>query len=421
MGLSDLLDLIGVDFEFTSPRESFGEWVIGRMLDPYDIDIATQDYANLLRFFMFFAVPAIGIGLLFALWNSATKQDFVHLKQWAISSLAVIFVLGSGPAFLVGLRWFLNAVGRNIFRVVQGDLDNIMELTGKWEVDAILSTIQVVAMFFIAIEMVLIMAAFFVSAILIMWGCMFRSWPHIGDEWLEIALKVTIYGVAGNFVGLTVMAFVSVLGRFIAPDDKTWTGLVNVVAFVATAIVLWAMAKSIGGKLKTTVSGVKAGVNSVRGRRERKGSSYERDGGSRQTEAESEAHLRHTKRGSRRGKRSKAENANASEDSSSETSSDAGKISKDARKPTEPKHTSTRARLRSRRDGKSNQDTDVSRRQKSPDSAPPQNQSRQNVDSRSTKRGYDDSERQPLQRSTEQPDSSGRRTRGDSKTTSERR
>ena len=355
--LGFLSDILG--FEIPSPREALYKYIVDQLLNPAAIDLTTSDYQTILALFATLIIPVVLFRLLFALVHAITDQDLQALKEWAIGAAFTFVGLSIAPAFFMSVQYFFNLLGFNVFRVVLGGdaqqgMDRLLGLSGNAGVDFVLSIVQIVAMVILAFAIQLIPIALGSSIVLLLWGLNLNWLGKLGDSLYELSMKVTIYGSTGTFVALTVIAFISSMGRLVTEPDSVGRGLTNTLAIMLAGVILWRMLRSIGGSLKATVKNTAEAGRSLKSKIHSSDSNVEQGGGSAQLNSEVKAQQKHT-----RHKRFSRSQTTASKDNRSTQPIDGDQEGNEHPR----RFSSTKQRLRR---GSSQQRADAERLRKSP-------------------------------------------------------
>ena len=173
-------------------------------------------------------------------------------------------------------------------------LEMLMSLTDNFSLDGVLSLIQTVYLLVLALELKLVIAALFASAIGLMIGLTLRFIPKVGEALYGIGLRIAIFGVSGYMIVMLVIAIVVGSGRLIAGDSAMARGFTNVVAIVAATIVLWNSLRVLKDRIGAVANGIINGFNNATGRSGEKPEPSSGDGTS-QDSAEAADQIRGTR------------------------------------------------------------------------------------------------------------------------------
>jgi hypothetical protein len=288
------------DFDFPSPRDAMFNYVIEKLLHPDEVNLTSEDYLNLVQFFLYFAGPLIVIRLVYALYRTAVDQNIQELRDWAIAAAYAMSVVSVAPGLIVAVQYFFNLLGANVFAIVLGGdpekgLTELQELSGNGGIDLVLSVIQILALFVLALLLQVVVVALVTAAIALLWGLLLNFIRRFGQQIYDLSISISIYGIFGNFIAMVTIAIVVLTGRLIVGSSATSRGFVNTLAIIAAAFVLWGMLKRIGGQIKAVATTVKEGGEKLRRRSNASEDNIEAGGGKKQVAEEAQAQKQHSK------------------------------------------------------------------------------------------------------------------------------
>lgn len=349
-------NILGIE-DFTSPREAFLNWVIKQLMDPSSIDISTAEYAKVLGIMATLVSFVIVPRLVYVLWQCMVGQSLQALKEWLYAAFFTFVFLLPAPAFVMGAQYFFNILGASVFRIFLGDdmeasFKALKQLSGNSAFDFTLSSIQIVALAVLTLSIQLVPIALGASVILFLWGINLNWLGKMGEQLYDFAIRVTVYGATGNLIALASMGVIAGLGGIFTDPRTVERALVNTLAIMVAAILLWRMLRSVGGSMKATISAAAATGRAVRGYMGGSENNVERGGGKSQRQEEANARKAHSKHKTFSRKTSRRTTAETSEPTNDQQP-DRGRSSK----ATPPRFANTRQRISRRPAGQAQQGT----------------------------------------------------------------
>lgn len=336
------------------------------------------------------------------------------LVQWIYSAVVLVAGLPLLTIFIVGAQAFFNILGYNVLQVMLGTddpasaMDELMDLTGVAGFDWILSIIQIVFIFILGFQLKIVTIAMGASVIGLMIGFAFRMFPKFGESLYETGIRITVFGVTGNFIAMVTLGSVVYFGTAIAPNSDVNQGFINVLAVILAVIVLW---KSIGlmkQQLQVAVNGAVQFGRSLGDTISGNKDGHQVGGGQAQTDNEANDHKGHTRHGRNR-KHTEQSSSESHEPAKGKPRSSQGSDGEDPNESKghddreERRHSSLGARLRRNSgDGSDSESTEAYPEEGNDEEGRPVTE-RQTRDADDT--GYDDPQRGSSQQSASTEDS----------------